>query len=53
MIANLSFEEWIYDNHPMFDIDLEDLQIFIDWHFKEDKSHNENFKYLQEWIEEN
>lgn len=50
--GDICFEEWIYNNHPMFDIDSDHLQSFMDWHFKVSDSYEKNFEELQEWLNE-
>jgi hypothetical protein len=46
------FEDWIYENHPTFDIDTLHLEEFLEEHYQNMLSHNENFKNLQEWLGE-
>lgn len=45
------FEDWIYENHPTFDIDNEEFQMFIDEHYQNMLPHAKNFKNLKEWLD--
>jgi len=50
--ADENFENWIYENYPTFDIDTLHLQEFLEEHYENMLSYNENFKNLQEWLKD-
>jgi hypothetical protein len=45
------FHEWIHKNHPTFDIDDEEFEMFIDEHYQNMLPHAKNFQNLKEWLD--